>query len=101
MDIDGITYLKYRLRILNIEGGKLRFDSLYIVLFLQMKDLTKAASAAYTYFVHNPDNAIMKDNVQWYSSMVKTSENFINNEPMVGIKQTFPFTLKSTQTTTL
>jgi hypothetical protein len=52
----------------------------------QLKDFEPAASAAFTYHVHNPDSVIMRDNVRWYANTLNNSD-FVNREPYVGKRQ--------------
>jgi hypothetical protein len=54
--------------------------------FFQLKEFEPAASAAFTYHVHNPDSVIMRDNVRWYANTLNNSD-FVNREPYVGIGQ--------------
>ena len=49
---------------------------------LQVKQPQKAANAAYTHLIYNPDDEVMRDNMHYY-----LSENAIDRDKLVNLEQ--------------
>ena len=52
---------------------------------LQKGDIPKAASAAFTHHVYDPDYNISRENVEWYRKQLAMDHSLIDREAFVSI----------------